>query len=241
MLLALWICGVVAESTIYGYVDIASKCSASTSHYAAPNFDEQSLGVQRVIAFFKRIRAGRNTVQDTRIDFQLAEGEYGQIASALQSDDVLSGYVEEKIRYDYDGDKRKLAVRMPTGIHERFIDAVEDDIRSQLKRIRNGSGRRLNLRRNKSKYEPNASFGHEEAQYPGVIIEVAYSQKKTCLDRLADNYILDSDASVQVVVCIHIEYNNKETKKATLSIWRPQLLDTPDGPELRATEVVADE
>ncbi|KAH5617514.1 hypothetical protein HBI23_255100, partial [Parastagonospora nodorum] len=233
MLLALWICGVVAESTIYGYVDIASKCSASTSHYAAPNFDEVAFGAS---AYRQEAISG-----DTRIDFQLAEGEYGQIASALQSDDVLSGYVEEKIRYDYDGDKRKLAVRMPTGIHERFIDAVEDDIRSQLKRIRNGSGRRLNLRRNKSKYEPNASFGHEEAQYPGVIIEVAYSQKKTCLDRLADNYILDSDASVQVVVCIHIEYNNKETKKATLSIWRPQLLDTPDGPELRATEVVADE
>lgn len=148
---------------------------------------------------------------------------------------------------------------MPTGIHERFIDAVEDDIRSQLKKIRNGSGKKAEFAQkvhpgrsteirfntdalsSKSKYEPDASFGHEEAQYPGVIIEVAYSQKKTCLDRLADNYILDSDASIQVVVCIHIEYNNKETNKATISIWRPQLLDTPDGPELRAVEVVADE
>ncbi|RMZ67019.1 recQ family helicase [Pyrenophora seminiperda CCB06] len=93
----------------------------------------------------------------------------------------------------------------------------------------------------KSKYEPDASFGHEDAQYPGVIVEVAYSQKKTCLDQLADNYILDSDASVQAVVCLHVEYDNKKTSKATLSIWRPQLLNTPDRPELRAVEVVADE
>lgn len=43
-------------------------------------------------------------------------------------------------RYDYDGDKRKLVFRMPTGVHELFIDGVEDAIRSQLKAIRNGSG-----------------------------------------------------------------------------------------------------
>lgn len=148
---------------------------------------------------------------------------------------------------------------MPTGIHERFIDAVEDDVRSQLKAIRNGSGKKAEFAQklhparsteirfdastlsSKSKYEPDASFRHEDAQYPGVIFEVAYSQNKTCLGRLADNYILDSDASVRAVVCLHIEYSNKESRKATLSIWRPQLFDTPDGAELRAVEVVADE
>lgn len=148
---------------------------------------------------------------------------------------------------------------MPTGVHELFIDKVEDDIRSQLKAIRNGSDRKALFAQkvqparsteicfaasalcSKSKYEPDASFGHDDAQYPGVIIEVAYSQKKKRLGRLAENYLLDSDASVRVVVGLDIEYGKKESRKATLSIWRPRLFETTNGLELRAVEEAADE
>jgi len=162
-------------------------------------------------------------------------------------------------RYDYDGDKRRLIVRMPTGVHELFIDGVEDAIRSQLKTIRNGSGRKAQFAQkvrparsteihfatsassSKSKYEPDASFWHDDAKYPGVIIEVAYSQKKTRLGRLAENYLLDSDASVRTVVGLDIEYGKKGSRKATLSIWRPRLFDTGDGSELRVVEEAADE
>lgn len=162
-------------------------------------------------------------------------------------------------RYDYDGDKRRLVVRTPTGVHELFIDRVEDEIRSQLKAIRSGSDRKARFAQkvqparpteilfaasassSKSKYEPDASFGHDDAQYPGVIIEVAYSQKKTRLGRLAENYLLDSDASVRVVVGLDIEYGKKKSRKATLSIWRPQLFETASGSELQAVEEAADE
>ena len=34
-------------------------------------------------------------------------------------------------RYDYDGDKRRLVIRMPSGVHELFIDEVQDAIRTQ--------------------------------------------------------------------------------------------------------------
>ena len=84
----------------------------------------------------------------------------------------------------------------------------------------------------KSKYEPDASFIHDDAQYPGVIIEVAYSQKKNRLGRLAENYILDSDASVRVVIGLDIEYGKE---------WRPELFQTADGLELRAVEEATDE
>ena len=52
----------------------------------------------------------------------------------------------------------------------------------------------------KSKYEPDASFWHDAARDPGVIIKVAYSQRKKRLDRLAENYLMDSDTGVRVVV-----------------------------------------
>ncbi|KAJ4329603.1 hypothetical protein N0V87_010723 [Didymella glomerata] len=147
---------------------------------------------------------------------------------------------------------------MPTATHELFIDKLEDEIRSQLKGIRGGSDKNARFAQkvqparstelrfsasassSKSKYEPDASFIHDDAEYPGVIIEVAYSQKKKRLGRLAENYLLDSDASVRVVVGLDIDYGN-ESRKAALSIWRPRLFETADGLELRAVEEVADE
>lgn len=149
---------------------------------------------------------------------------------------------------------------MPTAIHELFIARVEDDILSQLKIIREGSGDAATFARKvqparsteiffpvenapateQSKHEPDASFWHQDAKYPGVIIEVAYSQKRRRLGRLAENYLLDSDASVQAVVGLDIEYGKKGSCKAAVSIWRTHEFATDDGPELRAVQVIAD-
>jgi hypothetical protein len=150
---------------------------------------------------------------------------------------------------------------MPIGVHELFIDGVEDAIRSQLKAIRSGSDRAAHFAQKvraarsteiyfpvdgspthtKSKHEPDASFWHKEARYPGVIIEVAYSQKKKRLGRLAEDYLLDSNSSVQVVVGLDIEYGNKDSRKATLSVWRTHVVSTTDGNELRVVQEVADD
>lgn len=150
---------------------------------------------------------------------------------------------------------------MPTGVHELFIDGVEDAIRSQLKEIRSGSdtaalfSQKVRAARStdiyfpvdgvphtvNSKHAPDASFWHDDAQYPGVIIEVAYSQKKKRLDRLAEDYLLDSDASVRVVVGLDIEYGKKGSRKATMSVWRTREFRTAAEVELRVVKEVADE
>ncbi|KAF1364395.1 hypothetical protein EJ07DRAFT_100106 [Lizonia empirigonia] len=224
-----------------------------------PSTDKKpAADANRVIALFRDLEGGRNTKEDNWIEFQLVKGEFDQIQSALQQDAELSGYVKDKIRYDYDEYKRKLAIRMPSAVHELFTNAVEYEIWSQLKAIRDGSDRKARFAQkvqstgsteisfatstpsSKSKYEPDASFGHEEAKYPGVIIETAYSQKKERLRRLADNYLLDSDANIRAVVCLDIEYG-KKSRKATVSIWRPEVFPTADGPELKAVEKPADE
>ena len=143
---------------------------------------------------------------------------------------------------------------MPTGVHEFLIEGVEDDIRSQLKAIRNGSDRKarfaqkvqptrsteIRFATSSSRYYLDISFGHEDALYPGVVIKVAYSQKKKRLGRLAENYLLDSDANIRVVVSLNIAYG-KESRKATLSVWRPQLCDTGSGYDLQAVEEAIDE
>ena len=160
-------------------------------------------------------------------------------------------------RYDYDAIYHRLVVRMPTAVHELFVARVEDAIFSQLKSIRKGSdgaaafARKIYPTRSteiylpvddttpdiKSKHEPDASFCHTDARYPGVIIEVAYSQKKKSLSRLAEDYLLDSDTGIQVVIGLDIEYGKKESRKATLSVWRAYV----DGNEIRVATEIADE
>lgn len=92
-----------------------------------------------------------------------------------------------------------------------------------------------------SKYQPDTSFWHDEAEYPGVVIEVAYSQKRRRLDRLAEDYLLDSDANIRVVIGLDIEYGKQGSRKATLSVWRTDLFHTPNGDELRVVQEAVDE
>lgn len=71
-------------------------------------------------------------------------------------------------------------------------------------------------------HKPDAIFSHTSAQWPGVIIEVSFLQKETGLKNLAKDYILGSNENIQVVIGLNIEYKN--SKKASLSIWRPQYM-----------------
>ncbi|KAF2787667.1 hypothetical protein K505DRAFT_316306 [Melanomma pulvis-pyrius CBS 109.77] len=224
--------------------------------------EKQFAQVHRVIALFEEIRAGRHIKRHPWTEFQLAEGDYNEIERRLEQDKVLSGYVQDKIRYDYSGESGCLFVRMPTAVHKLFIARVEDAIFSQLKSIRDGLGAAAAfaqrvyparsteiyfpvdnaLSSRKLKHEPDASFWHDNAQYPGVVIEVAYSQKKKRLARLAEDYLLDSDANIRIVVGLDIEYGKEGSRKATLSVWRTNLFHTPNGDdELRVVQEAADE
>lgn len=48
--------------------------------------------------------------------------------------------------------------------------------------------------------ELDATFQHDDALWPGVVIEVAYSQSSKDIPNLADDYILETNGSVRVVV-----------------------------------------
>ena len=149
---------------------------------------------------------------------------------------------------------------MPSELHETFIRKVDGEIQFQLKALAAGSDSAADFarsiaptgsRRMKFKitseprsqqaaasaetkpliqHEPDASFGHKDAKYPRVVIEISYSQKRKDLSRLADDYILESNGNVRIVVGLDIEY--RESKRATLSVWRPQVVKSErDGRE----------
>ena len=59
--------------------------------------------------------------------------------------------------------------------------------------------------------------------------------------RLAEEYLLDSDTSVRVVVGLDIEYGGKGSRKATLVVWRTRVFHTDDGDELRVVREIDNE
>lgn len=142
---------------------------------------------------------------------------------------------------------------MPSSIHEYCTREIERYIEKQLEVIRSGSGKKAKFAQDvfasgspniafegsRFKYSPDVSFKHARADYPGVIIEVAFSQTRRSLRRLAENYLLDSKANIRVVVGIDIAYGGN-SRKVTLSVWRGEFFDTTAGRELRAVPVVED-
>ena len=61
------------------------------------------------------------------------------------------------------------------------------------------------------------------------------------MDRLAEDYLLDSDASVGVVIGLDIKYRKRGSRRATISVWRAREFHTAAEVELRVVEEATDE
>ena len=152
-----------------------------------------------------------------------------------------------------------LSVRMPTPVHDFFTASVANEISKQLEvirhrrgaaaefasRVASGGSARIFLKEDNldrddqepkvfHRREPDGQFQHCDAEYPGVVLEISYSQDGKDLKKLAWDYIQFSNGDIKVVIGIDIKYSN--TKEATLSVWRPRYI-REDGEELEILEV----
>lgn len=85
------------------------------------------------------------------------------------------------------------------------------------------------------RHDPDAQFGHSDAFYPGVVIEVACPQSEMDFAELAEEYILESAGDIRAVVCVKIPY--AQDGVPTLSVWRPKIvLDSAGVETLIASE-----
>lgn len=146
---------------------------------------------------------------------------------------------------------------MPSPVHDTFCARIVDEISRQLRQFQENDGPLADFakqiehfassrilipedthdgKHKFSRREPDASFGHHRALYPGVIVEVCYSQKSKRISHLADDYILNTDGSVNVVIALDIDY--KGSNKATITVWRPEYARINDVEEFRAAAVI---
>lgn len=126
---------------------------------------------------------------------------------------------------------------MPTVLHDTFISRLVAEIEKTLERLANTEiearpfiegikpvGGVLDFpigdddQQQNVRHEPDIRFQHKNAAWPGVVIEVAYSQKRKSLLGLADNYILGSYGGIGVVVGLDLDY--RKSKEASISVWR---------------------
>ncbi|TAQ84869.1 hypothetical protein B7494_g6802, partial [Chlorociboria aeruginascens] len=193
-----------------------------------------SLQVQRIIQFL----GPRRTIPVPDVLDQKAFhlSSLDELFGALQLNSSLWGYFQDKVSYDYSSRTQQFVVRMHSLLHECCVSNLEFEIRLQLKQYQEDGNRESQafaklIQSSASKdlkfppdddghvnvHCPDISFMHWWAKWPGVIIEVAYSQSPKKLDRLAWSYIINSNGGIQVVVGLDLDYSNK---RASLIVWR---------------------
>jgi hypothetical protein len=87
--------------------------------------------------------------------------------------------------------------------------------------------------------QPDEQFQHEEAEYPGVVYEIACSQDGRELGKAAWTYILCLNANIKAVVGFELGYG--KNKGARKSMWQPRhLKEGEEGLEILDVEVVID-
>ncbi|CAG7987309.1 unnamed protein product [Penicillium olsonii] len=214
-----------------------------------------SRSAQSVVTYLRLHRA--NHRPSSWWEIRLKPDGYLEVLGVLDADENLRGYVEDKIRYDYDPRRCCLTIRMPSPVHDTFCARIADEILKQLSQLQETDGLTANFakqiqhfatsrilipedthdgKHTFSKREPDASFGHWQALYPGVILEVCYSRKSKRISYLADDYILNTDGSVNVVIALYIDYQG--SREATITTWRPEYATVNGVEEFRAAVAI---
>ncbi|TAQ83162.1 hypothetical protein B7494_g8516 [Chlorociboria aeruginascens] len=215
-----------------------SFCEASITSLSTDK-KKPSLQVQRIIQFLDCYYT-KHTALPHPIDQKLFHlSSVDDLFSTLQLNSSLWAYFQDKIRYDYFPRIERFVLRMPSHLHELCVTSLVNKISSQLNQYQASSNIESQAFAKEilctgspdlkfppdddghaSTHCPDGSFRHQDAKWPGVIIEIAFSQTTKNLDHLAWEYIGDSDGAVLAVVGLNLDYYNK---KANLSVWRPSI------------------
>ncbi|KAF5976826.1 hypothetical protein FBULB1_6780 [Fusarium bulbicola] len=159
-------------------------------------------------------------------------------------------------RFDYDPFKGEITIRMPTTIHECFASSVNSAVFKKLCLLKNGDTATAKFVKDlrpllssdiymddprqpadldndvdkKKQKSPDLQFAHIKSKYPGVVVEVAYTQQAKKLKKLAVDYIGASEGETKTAIGFNINSNKQSTVSPFRSANREPL---NEGRELR--------
>lgn len=82
----------------------------------------------------------------------------------------------------------------------------------------------------------SVSSGKRIRDDPGVVLEVCYPQKSKSVSYLADDYILNTDGSINIVITLDIDYQGSQ--RASFTVWKPDCSYVNGLKELRAKAII---
>jgi hypothetical protein len=232
-----------------------------------PPPSEQKSGTtgEQIIQEIEDRKSGRGYSTNHWQRYKVSPAEYKYVEQRLQIEDkvrycyiIPTDGAEHNFltisRFDYFPSASLFVLRMPSVLHEEFKSSIVDDIVQQLRsiakergpasefarRIKHGGSATITFSDSGyGRHEPDDLFRYYQAQFPNVILEVSYSQKRRDLARLADKYILGSDGNIRVMIGIDIDYKDKS---ARLSMWRSRLqVNNADEEELVAHRTLSNQ
>lgn len=222
-------------------------------------FDTLSRPVRTILHIIRRCYEG--ILDDSDISwkgFTLNQEEYDVLQNALDRDERLKGWVGDKLRFDYDSLRGEIVLRMPSQVHCVFARGLDGAIADRINHLREdgqqeiqGGQREINQvvakikvdstsdirfpgNGNRDRKSPDSSFSFEGYKYPTVVIEVANSQQKKELQRLAEFYINHSKGRIKTVITVDIEYHRPRYpsaplgREATYSVYRHRVIRSHD-------------
>ncbi|MCJ1348169.1 hypothetical protein MMC31_006400 [Peltigera leucophlebia] len=158
---------------------------------------------------------------------------------------------EYHVRTNYDPTTFQFIVPIPLAVHEELSSSIQYDFFEQLSSIRNdgnnpaaGLAKIFRGGRSTTIYfddgghrSPDLQFIYNDVEYPSLIVEVA-SQTETgsSLPKLADRYIVMSDANILLVIGVEVAYRGE--KKGAISTWCPEYGTDDKGDYLASQQTI---
>ncbi|KAI1660384.1 hypothetical protein F4813DRAFT_292721 [Daldinia decipiens] len=213
-----------------------------------PAREAQEKRVQRVFDIIKQLKNEELSTDDILIVEELTESAFKDLRDKLQrEDDDLKRYFEDDLCYDYPYRSKQtdhIVFRMNSELHEHVSREIFMTLANQLKthskRVTNSElpgqipskrfiftgSARISFGDKSRGNCPDESFRYPDCKYPGLVIEVSWSQRPRELPKRAKDFITKSNGGVRTVISIdvHDSYEKKRQSgmpgEAKFSVWR---------------------
>ncbi|EXJ83983.1 hypothetical protein A1O3_04650 [Capronia epimyces CBS 606.96] len=197
---------------------------------APPESDE----ISDIMREVENLRAGRGDVTpQPHLTFPLSPNNLKVLEEKFRDD----WFWNEKLHWEYSGLTAEFVIKMLSQPQQVVVSSVGFNIESQFEVFRSASDDKvakfgqdfygIGSSHVKPCYEgllskrcPDLSWAHwGHSFYPGLVIEVGYSQTRKSMENRVFDYFYGSKGKIKIVISIDLK-PSKKSKKASIEMWK---------------------